>query len=250
MVNGYKIGEVLDIELSDDGTNSLIVELGVNTNVDVFEGTTASLQSNIIGDMSIELHLRNGGGLVNNGAELPVFQENNIFVVLEEQAGPAIKRAEELIDNLQRTSGAIDTNKVIEMKADLRRTVAYLKLISKDVTVIMDTLKFKGKETSTGVTTLTSNGKRLYGEEVTPLMRRIAGITKKIEVLDLEPLKTSVGDLDVNLRITANILDTKDNTAGLLINSTELQDAIAQDTAHLSDLIRHMKQEKKHFTRL
>lgn len=250
MVNGYKIGEVLDIDLAGDSTNSLIVKLGVNTDVDVFEGTSASLQSSIIGDMSIELHLNNSGAVLASESELPVYEENNIFVVLEEQAAPAIKKAEELINNLEKTTGAIDTNQVNEMRADLTKTVAYLKLISGDMGKLIDTLKVKGKATSTGVGTLTADTKKLYASEVTPLMRQITHITNKIKTLDLEPIKSGSRDLGDNVRITANILNSKDNTVGLLINTTELQDAIAQDTASLRELIRHFKKEKKHFTRL
>ena len=80
-VNGFKVGQVSDIQFLPDGSEDLIVELKITGNFPVTQGTIAKIySSSIMGEKSISLFTKQGEPLAMSGDTLKGDTEREILL--------------------------------------------------------------------------------------------------------------------------------------------------------------------------
>ena len=95
-VNGFKVGQVSDIQFLPDGSEDLIVELKITGNFPVTKGTVAKIySSSIMGEKSISLFTKQGEPLAMSGDTLKGDTERDLTEEVNMQLAPIKARTEE-----------------------------------------------------------------------------------------------------------------------------------------------------------
>lgn len=228
--NGYSVGIVRDIIYDYNRPNNVLVEISVNDNLRIPQGSTARLDAEMLGGCTLRLMLAaNSTGNYTPGDTIPGSDSQGLM----EKAGEMLPQVELIVtrmDSLLYTLNrlAADPNLPLilqnaeQMTAQLNATSVQLNaLMHKDVPQLAS--KFN-----------------TIGDNVIRL-------TDSLNRIDLQTTVAQLNSTLANLKQMSAQLNSKDNTVGLLLNDPALYNNLNQTINSANSLLQDLQQHPKRY---
>lgn len=241
-INGFKVGQVSDIEYMKEGANAgkIKVSLSVDADFAIPQGSKAILASEgLMGDMLVKLKLNNKNnkaieneGFIDSGIELGMMDNiGGKFTPVADNLNLTLENINELFDfetkNVQSLNYTIENlNKLIETYG---KTGTALNAKINDLGKTLDNL-----EAFTGSLEPKSEslGKSLDNIEL---------LTNNLKDIEVKQTLANLEEATGKLNAALNSVNSTDNTVGALLNDKELYNNLDKSVENLNLLLKDVR---------
>jgi phospholipid/cholesterol/gamma-HCH transport system substrate-binding protein len=254
LINGYQVGQVIDIEYIPDTTDKFRVSFMMDSKFKVIKGSIAQVYSqDIMGTRAIRIIRGKEEGFHENGDTLISAVEGGLVEQVNMEIAPLKKKAESLISSLD--SAIIIVREIFNKKTQeslrntftsIQGTIANLEKTTFTLDTILTTEKSKLAKIFSNVESITANLKN-NNEHISAVIKNFADISDSLAKADIA---STLGKADTALlqfnKILTNINSGK-GTVGQLIHNDTLYRNIENASYHLSRLMRDMHENPKRY---
>lgn len=236
-VDGYKVGQVREIQFDYENPGKIKVLLALNKNLRIPVDSRATMGSTLMSGNFIAIKLGKSAEKIPVGGDIESIETSDLMSSLSEDIMPAINqilpRVDSLLYNLNKLAGdpalissiqRLDgiTGKVLNATDGLNST------INKDLPIVMRNVK----SISHGLDTVTSN---------------LGVLSAQLKSLPLNTTVENVNALTDNLTKFSNQLNDPNSTLGMLMNDPELYNKLNRVAADVDSLIVDIKKNPKRY---
>jgi phospholipid/cholesterol/gamma-HCH transport system substrate-binding protein len=244
MINGYKVGLVGKIKLTQDTTSHIVITLLLDDEVLIPKNSIAKvISSDILGSKAIQLILGSGNDYAVDGDTLKSAQEDNLKQSVNKTIAPLQKKAEGLIASIDSVMVVVQQVFNESTRQNLAKSFESIKLaISSlettsyrlDTMVIGEKMKISSILTKVNVlaTTLAGNSDKLSN-----LINNFSNIS---DSLAKSNLTSTINNADKAMSQVSGILgkiNRGEGTMGMLINNDSLYRKLDKSAADLDKLL-------------
>lgn len=244
MINGYKVGLVGKIKLTQDTSSHIIITLLVDDEVLIPKNSIAKvISSDILGSKAVQLILGSGKEYANDGDTLKSAQEDNLKQSVNKTIAPLQKKAEGLIASIDSVMVVVQQVFNESTRQNLAKSFESIKLaISSlettsyrlDTMVIGEKMKISSILTKVNVlaTTLSGNSDKLSN-----LINNFSNIS---DSLAKSNLTSTINNADKAMSQVSGIMgkiNRGEGTMGMLINNDSLYRKLDKSAADLDKLL-------------
>lgn len=236
-INGFKVGQVRDLEYDFEKPGKVKVLLAVNDKLHVPEDSKAQLASSLLSGAYINILVGQSQKMIPVGGVINSSSTPDLMAAVNEKIMPAVETILPRVDSL-----LYNLNLLVADPA-LAQSINRLDGITANVYGVT-----KGLNTT-------------VSRDFPPVMRNVRGITHRLDsvsfyLVDLSrtlkalPLATTVDNVNSiteNLQTFSNQLNDKNSTLGRLTNDPELYDRLNRVAADVDSLIVDIKKNPKRY---
>lgn len=236
-VDGYKVGQVRDIEFDYEHPGKIKVLLALNKNLHIPVDSKASMGSTLMSGNFISITLGKSSEMLQIGSEISSYEQADLMTSLNENVMPTVNQILPRIDSL-----LMNLNKLVgdpALLASIQRldgitgnvmdaTVGLNGVLNKDVPVVMRNVK----SISHGLDTVTAN---------------LGILSAQLKALPLHTTVDNVNSLTNNLNKFSAQLNDPNSTLGQLMQDPELYNKLNRVAADVDSLIVDIKKNPKRY---
>ncbi len=235
-VNGYKIGQVREIEYQYDNPGHVMVEIALDKSLKVPAGTKAVLTSDLLGTASIVLDMANNHDFLKVGSELVAENASGLMESVNNKLMPSVESVMPKIDTLLTNINKIVSDQAVmtsvkrldAITANLEKTTARLATAMASIQPIMADVK-----------TIAGNVASMSGD--------FAELSSRLKELPIDSLTADLAVVTANLRQLSEQLNNSDSTVGKLTNDPALYDNLNETVKALDALLKDIKENPKRY---
>ncbi len=243
LLNGYKVGQVSEINIIPGKDNKLKVEFRVEENVNIPLHSTALIQSDIMGTSSIKLLLSDHVEFHQGGDTLKSNVETGFSEKLKDEIFPLKQKTEELIASLNIFINDVfnETNKknISESFQHINTTTESLSLLLK-----------QEKETLANISNNLESVTQTIKENNLEIASTIKNMRSVSDSLKASRLKSAINSAESSLKEMESILskiNNKQGTLGELVNNDTLYKNLESVSKELDTLINDIYKNPKRY---
>lgn len=235
-LNGFKVGQVRDISYQYDNPGHVLVELSLDKQLRVPQGSKAILKSDILGTASIELEMGRGDRNHSVGDSLIAEIRTGLMDNVSDNLMPDIAKIFPKIDTLVTNINSIVADPAITASVQrLNNITANLEQTTAKLSALMSTLQPITKD----IKSITGNVDTMSGD--------LSELSRDLKSM---PVDSLVGDLQTitgNLKMLTEQLNDKNSTLGLMMNDPRLYENINTTIQSLDSLFIDIKKNPKRY---
>ena len=238
-VNGFQVGQVRDIEYNY-ATNKIQVELNLDKEFKVPEGSVVSSASELLGGGKLELILGHSRNYLKVGDKIPTERKSGLMDKVGTDVMPQVTA---MLPKLDSILGSVNT---VLANPALNRSVSRLD----DITLQLDA---SAQQLKTLMATLNNSVPGVLGNVngvATEMKSTVGNLTDLSGSLKDLPLQATVDNLNQtvnNLKQLTSKLNDNNSSLGLLLNDKQLYNNANQAIANLEALLADIKQNPKKY---
>lgn len=243
MLNGFKVGQVREMAYDYAHPGNVVVEISVDRDLHLPEGSKAMVETDILGTASVVLELGTSAKFVEVGATIPGEVKAGMMDAVSNELMPSVAKIFPKIDTL-----LTSVNSLVGDPA-LKASVQRLDAITADL-----------QKTTQSLSRMTAQLAPMTAK-ISPILTDVKGITCNVDSIttDLGKLSTRlaemqvdsiVGDLQAtvnNLQELTGQLNDPNSSVGKLMNSPELYNNINATITSLDSLFVDIKKNPKRY---
>jgi len=248
MINGYKIGQVKDITIMNDGTGRLLVTMMIDKELDIPKDTKALLKSgDILGSMQVHYILGDSNAMAMSGDTLVPDVEGDLVEEVNAQLKPIKVKAESLISSVDSVIRVMEVilnaesqQNLIESFKGINNAIASLERTAFRVDTLVAEQRYK-------VSSILSNIDDISGtlsENSSELDRIIKNFTQISDTLAKANIAETVVKANATLaevqKIAAKI-ENGEGSLGMLINNPDLYKKLESASKNLDLLVEDIR---------
>ncbi|MDD4225008.1 MAG: MlaD family protein [Mariniphaga sp.] len=233
VLSGFKIGQVKNISFLPDHSGRLLVTFVIDASVKIPVNSVAQIvSSDLMGTRMIRINLSKATEYYAYNDTLPGDVERDLKEEVSMQVLPIKNKAEELLGTID---SAITVLTVIfneearenlsESFENLNQTIYNIEKTTGNLQDIVSLHRGNIESTLTNIEKITSAFNHNI-QEFEKIIRNISAFSDTLGQLRITPLLDNIHGVTEQLSLTLMQLQSKDNTAGLLLNDDELYQAI------------------------
>ncbi len=245
-VNGFRVGSVATLDLiENDPKGRVLVTVNLDEGVTIPRNSIAKLESDILGEKTIQLKLGDAKELVQKGDTLESKELANLFGELRKELLPVKQKAEHLmgsIDSVMMVVQAIVEGGEIERSIDnFGNAINQFRLTAKSINELIE-------EQSINIDAVLTNLKDVttaIAENDTGINKVIANLGAVSDSLAKMDLPAFIATLEGTLSEVETLLasaNAGEGSLGLLVKDSELYDNLNNSAENLSNLLFDLKQ--------
>lgn len=230
--NGYKVGVVKRINYNYARPDDIIAEVGIIKDMQVPEGTTAEICSDLLGNVKLELRLGAAAARLTPGDTISGAQEKGALG----KAADMIPQVELMLPKLDSILSSVNAlladpaiaqslHNVEQITASLTTTTAELHLLTASLNRQMPAMMTKADGVLANSETLTRN----------------------LSDLNIAQTMNSVNATLANVEQMTASLNSKDGTLGLLMRDPQLYRHLSSTMSHTDSLLIDLKSHPKRY---
>lgn len=243
-IDGYKVGQVREINFDYDNPGKIKVLLAVNKQLRIPEDSYARLSSTLMGGGYVDISMGKSKQMLEVGSDIQAAAPNGLMETLSNDVMPSVNsilpRVDSLVYNLNRVAGDPALLAAIQrldaISANLNGVSANALAISKSLngTVQRDVpaVMLNARHITTKFDSVSSN---------------LLALSNQIKTLPLNSTMENVNELSENLRKFSNQLNDPNSTLGMLTTDPELYNKLNRVTADIDSLIVDIKKNPKRY---
>ncbi len=251
-LNGFKIGQVSNIQFTKDYSGKLLVTLSVEGNFKIMKGSVARIvSSDIMGTKSIKIEIKQSPEFYADGDTIPGSVESDLKEQVSMQVLPLKQKAEELLASLDSALTVVTyvfnertRQNLTESFEHINRTIANVQATSDQLRLIMEKGNIQSILSNTEA--ISQNLKNNSGK-IQNIVGNISSISDSIAKLDIaqmgKELQASIAGLN---QIIAQ-LNASDNSAGMLLNDPALYQNLVTLSSSLDLLMKDLRNNPKRY---
>lgn len=240
-LNGLDVGRVSNIQIMQQNDNKVLVELEINSSIELSDSTVAILAGDFLGNKSILLKIGQGYRTLEPGDTLLSALDRGIADILAQSAVPVadnlqvtMRNFNTLVDNLVKNTRQLDT-----IFSRLQNTPL---LLNKT----LSTANSNVEDLSSSFKQVAGNLNETLGE-LKPAVANFHELSDSLKAIQIgETVKKMKMSLE-SLSRTFERLESGDNTASKLLTEDELYNNLNKLLINLDTLADHFNTNPKHF---
>lgn len=235
-VNGFKVGLVRDISYEYNNPGHIRVEMSLDKNLRVPQGTRAVIQTDLLGTPSVVLHMSDSKNYHNVGDILIGETDGGLMSTLTQSVIPSateiIPQIDTLVLNLNRITG----------NPALTASLTRLDAITRELEVTMRQLR----AASGTLPPVMSNVKGITAN-LNTASADLAVASAKVRQAPIDTVMTNLEALSSNLRTLSTQLNDPNSSLGLITRDRALYDNLNQAATSLDSLLVDVKRNPKRY---
>lgn len=234
--NGFKVGQVREMEYLYDDPGHVRIELALDADLKITEGTVATLGSDILGTATIALDIPKTRNYLPKGSTLVSREQSGLLDNVSGDLMPGIVNMIPKIDSL-----LVAVTTVVSDPA-LSQAVKRLDGITADLKTMTASL-------STAVKPLPGvmNDAAAVASNLSRMSVNLDSLCNELKGLPLDETMGNVRELTANLRDITERMQTSESSLGMLLNDPGLYDSLNHTVASLDSLITDVKAQPKRY---
>ena len=254
MINGYQVGQVKDIEFSDKNDGSLVVVFSLEGSFKIPQGSEARIiSSDIMGTRSIKLLINPSDRFYQENDTIPSSIEGDLKEQVSMQVLPLKNKAEQLLASLDSAITVITYVFNPEARKNLSESFAHINqtiINLEHASAQMDLLLHSESTNIQGIlTNLNELSSTLAGssEDFSAIANNLANITDSISAVDLKSMMSNMAVSSEGIKEIIAKVNSKEGSAGLLINDPELYHNLTQLSLSMDYLLKDLRNNPKRY---
>lgn len=235
-VNGFKVGLVRDITYEYDNPGHVLVELSLDRNLRVPQGSKALLATDLLGTASIDLRLAPADKFHEIGDKLIGEVPKGMMDNVSQELLPSVAGILPKVDTLLTSINAVVSHPAVmasvqrldAMTANLERTTRQLNTLMATLPPITDDIK-----------QITGNFSQVSGD--------MTEVSASLRQVPLDSLAANLQVITANLRTMSDQLNSPNSTLGLLMNDPKLYQNLNSTVSSLDSLFVDIKRNPKRY---
>jgi len=251
-INGYQVGQVSKIGFLGDYSGRLLVTLSLQGNFKIARGSVAKIvSSDIMGTKSVKLEIVHSGEYFKSSDTIPGTIEQDLKEQVSMQVLPLKKKAEELISSLDSALTVVTAvfnqrtrENLTESFENINLTVANLEAASAELKKIMGEGKINSIVTNLDSisTTISNNSGRIDN-----ILKNVSSLSDSLSKLNVSPVFAELSSSVSGINTIIQKLNSKDSSAGLLINDPQLYRNLNSLAGSLDLLLKDVRNNPKRY---
>lgn len=235
-IDGYKVGQVREIEFNYDNPGKIKVLLALDTKLHPRKGTTARIETSMLSGASIVLTLGKGD-LLPVGSELTATTSSDLMATLKDEIVPSAVGVINHVDSL-----ILDINKVVS-DPYLLQSIHRLDGISSNLLNASGTLS----TTLNRQTPILFNHVNRVASNLDTITAGLGTFTSTLNDLPLQESVARLNELTSNLVAFSKQLNDQKSSLGLLMHDPELYNRLCRISADVDSLVVDIKKNPKRY---
>lgn len=242
-LNGFKIGLVRDMDYDYGHPGNVIVEISVDKDLKLPEGTKAMVESDLLGTASVVLQLGTSPNILEVGSTLPGEVKPGMMDAVSSELMPSVSKIFPKIDTLLTSINAVVADPALRiavqrldaLTADLQRTTQNLARMSAQ----LPAMTAKVSPILSDVKNITTN--------VDSITTDLGSLSSRLAQMQVDSLVNDLQATVSNLQDLTNQLNDPSSSVGQLMNSPELYNNINSTITSLDSLFVDIKKNPKRY---
>ena len=251
-INGYKVGQVSEINLLNDYSGRLFVKLSLQGDYKIAKGSIAKIvSSDIMGTKSIKMEIVHSGDYYQPNDTIPGSTEGDLKEQVSMQVLPLKKKAEELIASMDSALTVVtyvfnkDTrDNLTESFENINRTVANIESASSELNKIIGSGKVSSIVTNLDSITISINQN---SGRISNMIKNFSSLSDSLSKLNISPVFAEIKSSVDGINKIIQKLNTTDSSAGLLINDPVLYQNLNNLSSSLDLLLKDVRNNPKRY---
>jgi len=235
-VNGFKVGLVRDITYEYDNPGHILVELSLDRNLRLPQGTKAVLTTDILGTASISLNMADSHEYHNVGDKLTGVVPKGMMDNVSNELLPSLSGIFSKVDTLLTSINSLVGSP--ELMTSIKRLDAItsnLEATTRQLNAVMAALP----PITHDIKDITGNFNTASGD--------ISAVTASLKEVPLDSITDNLQTLTNNLKILSEQLNDPNSTVGMLTHDPALYRNLNSTVASLDSLFVDIKRNPKRY---
>ena len=250
-VNGFQIGNVIEIENTDANLTDIIVAIKLNTNYNIPDNSVASIKDNPLGSPQMEIKLGNSKVFLKKGATIPSENSLGMFSALTNQLTPTTDQLKATLKELESTLKNINSIFDPKSKSNLQDAIANINkttlMLAESTTSLNKMLEKQNgsiAKSMDNVNSITTNLAK-QNEKIDATLSNIKTTSENLSQADLKGSVASFKKSIDNLNGVISKMNSTEGSLGLMMNDknlyNNLNNSVRSANILLDDLRAHPK---------
>ena len=235
-LNGFTVGIVRDMQYEYDNPGHVLVELSLDKQMRIPEGSEALLCVDLLGSAAIDLVLADNQNFIEVGEKIKGSTPSGLMDAVSKDVMPSVANIMPKIDSLLTSINSIVSDPALKnsvrrldnITANLEATSQQLTQMSKSLTPTMDNVA-------------------VISEDLKGISSNLNDITQELNNAPLDSTLNNLNTVVANAKDLTIKLNGSDSSLGLLLNDTKLHDNINGTIMSLDSLFIDIKKNPKRY---
>jgi len=248
MINGLQVGTVSGMTEKDKSVSGVIVEIAIDKDLHIPDNSLATINPSLggLGTTTISIELGNSKSFLVDGGSLRVTNKPGVIDELKKNVTPTIDRINQVMDSLKISLGNINQTLDAEAQLNLKKTIANLAASTAQLQQLLNTQTGALAKTLNNVEAFTSTLAE-NDSTLTHVLQNVETTTEKLSQLELEKTMQSLESSTIELNKVITQLNSKEGSAGLLLNDEALYRNLENSTRSLNILLDDFRTNPKRY---
>ncbi len=242
-LNGYKVGLVRDVAYEYDNPGHVRVELSLDRQLRLPEGTAAAIVTDMLGTSTIELRMGTSPNYIEVGQKLQAIEGSGLMDKVSTELMPTIIQIAPHIDSLVVALTAIAADPAL--KSSVRRLDVIMANLEKSTTQLdramgaMPSIMNNANATMANVKEISAN--------ISQVSQALAVLSDDLKKMPLDSPLNHLNNITANLDEATEKLNSSNSSLGLLLNDPGLYNNINNSAAHIDSILIDLKKQPKRY---
>lgn len=230
--NGFRIGTVSEVNYDYENHDDMVVKITVDDKMRIPKGSKATINSDLLGNISLNIHLSDDENAIENGGEIDFEQTYGTMTKVADMV-PAIEKMLPKLDSILVSVNTILADPAIKNSLHNIETISgNLTTTTRDLNTLMASLNQKVPTTIDKADMALDNANTLL---------------TNLNTIDISSTMQKLNGTINNLQDFSKSLNNKEGTLGLLVHDRELYNNLNQTMRDADSLLVNFKQHPKRY---
>lgn len=236
MVNGYKIGQVDNVELMYDRPGNVLVSMSLDKKFRIPVNSKALIESSLLGTASVKIEMARGSEFYTPGDTVPAGIASGMMDQVSEQLLPGVSGMMPKLDSIFTNINNLTGNEALLQSF-------------KNIEELTATLNSTAKALNATVRTLSSTVGSVNGviSSVDSLVADLNRVTSEIANAPIDSTLSNFNRISADLAAITGQLQDPNSTVGALLNDSGLYDNLTKASQSLDSLLVDIRKNPKRY---
>jgi phospholipid/cholesterol/gamma-HCH transport system substrate-binding protein len=247
-INGFKIGQVVDIHFVNDTNPNLVVEFVVDQKIRIPENSLARIYSmDLLGAKAIEIKLGDSKQFARPGDTLASSTEQSLREEVNKQVEPIRRKAEDLISSIDSMVVIIQyifnenmRDNLLTSINSLKNTFVNLESTTQSIDTLVVSQKKRLMDIIGHIESITDNLNK-SNEEITNIIANFSAISDTLAQARISETFKNTNKTLSDISSVLNKINTGQGSLGLLVNDQKLYDELVATANELNVLLEDLR---------
>lgn len=236
MVNGYKIGQVDNVELMYDRPGNVLVSMSLDKKFRIPVNSKALIESSLLGTASVKIEMARGSEFYTPGDTVPAGIASGMMDQVSEQLLPGVSGMMPKLDSIFTNINNLTGNEALLQSF-------------RNIEELTATLNSTAKALNATVRTLPSTVGSVNGviSSVDSLVADLNRVTSEIANAPIDSTLNNFNRISADLAAITGQLQDPNSTVGALLNDSGLYDNLTKASQSLDSLLVDIRKNPKRY---
>lgn len=242
-LNGFKVGLVREVTYEYDNPGHVRVELSLDRQLKLTEGTEAVIVTDMLGTSTIELHMGASSRFLEVGEKIKGVEGSGLMDQVSTELMPTIMQIAPGIDSLVKALNTVAGDPaLLSAVHHLNAVMANLEATTTRLNAAMAAVPAIVANANTTMANVS-----LISDNLSKMSAALAVLSDDLKEMPLDSIMGNVNNITAHLDEVTEQLTTTNSTLGLLVNDPSLYNNLNNSAAHIDSILIDLKKQPKRY---